>query len=66
MTGFSLLHGHEEHELNFKSGAVYKHSYFLVAVPSVFDWAFGETTNTFQYSPSEFSWVGAENMIVFK
>ena len=53
-----------EHRPEDNPNNLYKHTYMISAVPTIFDNLFG-STEIFQYTSSEFSRPGTESGIVF-
>ena len=66
VTGFNKLAGitNKEERPRDEPGRQYKHTYFVTAVPTVFDNMFG-STEIFQYTTSEYSKPGQESAVVF-
>ena len=66
LNGFNKLSGlGRKEERNAGEASIqYKHTYFVTAVPTVFDNMFG-STEIFQYTTSEYSKPGRESGVVF-
>lgn len=64
--GFNKLQGTkvQENRPEDNPNLLYRHTYFVTAIPTVFDNYFG-TTEIFQYTTSEYSKPGPESAIVF-
>lgn len=43
----------------------YRHTYFMQAIPTVFEGYFGSSTEVFQYTTSEYSKEGPEAALMF-
>lgn len=65
--GFNKLEKFENIEPNRPRGerTTYKHTYFIQAIPTVFDGYFGSSAEIFQYTTSKYSKESPEDAIIF-